>query len=156
MYAIRSYYEYVTSVNVTDTNIDEVIRFMIGRELGDLFPMKAEDSIVGDTILSVRNLNRGNVLFDVNFDLRSGEILGVAGLEGNGQDTLLRTVCGSFAKDSGAITIEGVEVRIEDPVDAIAAGLVLVTDKRHDEGRITSYNVCYTKLLRGVFVFKLK
>lgn len=124
----------VTTVNVADTDIDEVIRFMIGRELGDLFPKKAAGSSIGGTILEVKNLNRGNVLFDVNFELKSGEILGVAGLEGNGQDTLLRTVCGGFSKDSGELFVEGAEVRINDPTDAINAGFALVTDKRGDEG----------------------
>ncbi len=124
----------VTTVDVADTNIDEVIRFMIGRELGDLFPEKTAENRIGATILEVKKLNRGNVLFNVDFKLKSGEILGIAGLEGNGQDTLLRTVCGCFAKDSGEIYIEGIKIDISDPTDAIKAGIVLVTDKRHDEG----------------------
>ncbi len=124
----------VTTVDVADTNIDEVIRFMIGRELGDLFPEKTAEKRIGTTILEVKKLNRGNVLFDIDFNLKSGEILGIAGLEGNGQDTLLRAVCGCFAKDSGEIYIEGTKIDISDPTDAIKAGIVLVTDKRHDEG----------------------
>ncbi len=124
----------VTTVDVENTNLDEVIRFMIGRELGALFPSKKDGSSFGEDILNVSNLNRGRVLSDICFNLRKGEILGVAGLEGNGQDTLLRTVFGSFKKDSGSVCINTKIKKINNPNNAIDAGIALITDKRGDEG----------------------
>ena len=124
----------VTTINVEDTDIHEVIRFMIGRELGVLFPERNVNSSFGKDVLAVKNLNRGNVLTDVTFNLRGGEILGIAGLEGNGQDVLLRTVFGSFEKDAGEIFIHGEPVTICNPTDALKAGITLITDKRGEEG----------------------
>ena len=124
----------VVTRDVKDVNVDDVVRYMIGRELGDLFPSKQPDTGDGRTILSVRNLNRGKTLYDVNLELKSGEILGVAALEGNGQNALLRTIFGAYANDTGEIRIDGVPVKIKKPLDAITAGVALVTDKRHAEG----------------------
>ena len=118
---------------IADTNIDDVIRMMIGRELGDMFPVKQRSPGEG-SIMSVRNLARKDELYDVNFDLHKGEILGIAGLQGQGQDILLRTIFGTLGKHSGTIIIDGRPVTIGSPSQAISAGMALVTDKRGAEG----------------------
>jgi ribose transport system ATP-binding protein len=123
----------VSSKAIGDTNIDDVIRMMIGRELGDMFPEKKRVPKEG-CIMSIRNLARKGELFDINFDLRKGEILGIAGLQGQGQDILLRTIFGTLGKNSGTIIIDDKPVRIESPSQAISAGMALVTDKRAAEG----------------------
>jgi ribose transport system ATP-binding protein len=124
----------VVTKAVKDTKIEDVVRYMIGRELGELFPPRQTRSRSIRTLLEVKNLNRGNVLRDVSFKLQSGEILGIAGLEGNGQAVLLRTVFGSCAKDSGEVIVDGRPRMIADPTHAIASGMALVTDKRAGEG----------------------
>jgi ABC-type sugar transport system ATPase subunit len=123
----------VSTKQIGDSHIDELIRMMIGRELGDMFPEK-EQRPRQDPILSVRNIGRANELYDISFELQKGEILGIAGLQGQGQDTLLRTIFGALEKNTGDIVIEGRPEAVKNPKQAIAAGMSLVTDKRGSEG----------------------
>ncbi|MCK9482231.1 MAG: sugar ABC transporter ATP-binding protein [Bacteroidia bacterium] len=120
--------------NTTDTTMDDIIRDMIGRELGDLFPPKDDKFNIGPELLSVTSLNLGKALVNVNLKLFSGEILGVAGLEGNGQNVLLKTIFGVHRKDSGIIKINQKEVKINNPKDAKRKQFALLTDKRVEEG----------------------
>ncbi len=123
----------VATKMIGETSEDDVIKFMIGRELGDMFP--AKQTLSGtDNIMTVRHLTRRNQLVDINFHLRRGEILGIAGLQGQGQDILLRTIYGALQKDRGETYIYGKRVRIRNPKQAIKAGMSLVTDKRGAEG----------------------
>jgi ribose transport system ATP-binding protein len=123
----------VKTLRVDQTSADEIIRLMIGRELGDLFPARST-SVSERVILEVSGCNRGNALRAIDLKLRAGEILGIAGLEGNGQNALLRTIFGAFDKDSGRIVVDGKTVSIRKPADAIRAGITLVTDNRAAEG----------------------
>jgi len=123
----------VATKEIGATNEDEVIRLMIGRELGDMFPEKTT-AITREPILSVRRLRYRNELSDIQFDLHKGEILGIAGLEGQGQDLLLKTIFGIFPKDEGEIMVDGNILEINSPARAIEAGMALVTDKRGSEG----------------------
>jgi ribose transport system ATP-binding protein len=125
---------------VAHTSQDELIRLMIGRELGEMFPTKSE--VKGSrTILSVRGLKREGELFDIDLDLQQGEILGIAGLKGQGQDVLLKALFGAVQRDGGTISHAGREVRIKSPSEAIRTGMALVTDKRADEGLCMLLNV---------------
>jgi len=132
----------VATKKISETDIDEVVRLMIGRELGNLFPKKKDsEDYSKKNRLSVRNLNRGNELLDINMNLYSGEILGIAGLEGNGQKALLKTIFGALEKDKGEIYIDGKQVTIKKPSDAIESGMALITDKRATEGLCLGLNV---------------
>jgi ABC-type sugar transport system ATPase subunit len=122
----------VATKPVSETSQDELIRLMIGRELGEMFPPRTARA--KQTVLAVRGLQRDGELFDVNLDLRQGEVLGIAGLKGQGQDVLLKTLFGALHKSSGTVEVAGKAVRIRRPCDAIRAGMALVTDKRAEEG----------------------
>ncbi|QLQ14602.1 MAG: sugar ABC transporter ATP-binding protein [Micropruina sp.] len=111
-----------------ELNRDKLIALMVGRELTNMFPK--EDADIGDVILSVRNLNRGKLVRDVSFDLRRGEILGFAGLMGAGRTEVLETLFGIAKAESGEIHINGKKVTINQPKDAIDAGLALLTEDR--------------------------
>ena len=126
----------VTVRNVSETSMEEVIRDMIGRELGELFPKKhiQRTDCVKTELLSVSDLNRGEALKGINFSLQGGEILGIAGLEGNGQNALMKSLFGAYRKDTGTILVKGEKVSVRKPKDAIREGLCLVTDKRMAEG----------------------
>jgi ribose transport system ATP-binding protein len=80
--------------------------------------------------LEVRGLRAGRKLQDVTFDLRAGEVLGVAGLEGQGQDELFAILSGDDRPDDGELRVDGVPMRFRHPADAIAAGLVLIPADR--------------------------
>ena len=112
----------------------ELVRMMIGRTLKDTGACKTCE--IGPTVLSVRNLNRDSVLTDINFDLRKGEILGLAGLMGSGRTELVRAIFGADPIDSGEICIDGRKTVIHSPRDAIRAGLGLAPEDRKNQGLI--------------------
>lgn len=109
-----------------------LIRLMVGRELTHLFP-KGEAEI-GDVVLSVRGLRRGRLVDGVSFELRSGEILGLAGLMGAGRTEVLETIFGIETAEAGEVLVHGRPVRIREPRDAIRAGIGLLTEDRKGTG----------------------
>ncbi|MCS7252257.1 MAG: sugar ABC transporter ATP-binding protein [Thermoflexus sp.] len=118
---------------------DEVIRLMVGRELGDLFrKQKAE---IGPPLLEVRGLTRRGVVENVSFTLHRGEILGLAGLVGAGRTETVRMIFGADPKDAGEILIEGKPVKIKSPRDAMEAGIGFVPEDRSNHGLILSLSV---------------
>ncbi|MFW6138288.1 MAG: sugar ABC transporter ATP-binding protein [Spirochaetota bacterium] len=125
---------------VGDTDEDSLIRMMIGRQLGDMFPQKSTRKKM-EKILSVHHVERNTELYDVSFDLHRGEILGIAGLKGQGQDILLKAIFGVLPPHNGWIEIEGEKVNIKTPAESISYGMALITDKRGEEGLCPLLNV---------------
>jgi ribose transport system ATP-binding protein len=112
----------------------ELVQLMIGRSLKDTGACKVCE--IGQTVLSVRNLKRGTVLNDISFDLRAGEILGLAGLMGSGRTELVRAIFGADPIDNGEILVGGKRVAIRSPRDAIRAGLGLAPEDRKNQGLV--------------------
>ena len=125
----------VTELNVADTNLDEIIRYMVGRELKEKFP-KLHDVPLGDVRMRVEKINAGKQVKDISFEVRGGEILGIAGLVGAGRTETARAIFGMDPKESGEIYIDGVKAEISQPLDAIKAGIGFVTEDRKDEGLV--------------------
>lgn len=123
-----------------ETDIREVTNLMVGRELDQHFPPKTV-AAHDEEVLTVRNLNKQNILRDVNLTLRKGEIVGIAGLEGHGQRELVRVIFGADGKDSGEVLVEGVKREITSPREAISAGIAFVSDDRKTEGIILDLSV---------------
>ena len=124
----------VTAMNVADTNLDEIIRYMVGRELKEKFP-KIETH-PGAERLRVQNIRAGKQVQGVSLTARGGEILGIAGLVGAGRTETARAIFGMDAKESGEIFIDGQKVEIDQPLDAIRAGIGFVTEDRKGEGLV--------------------
>jgi ribose transport system ATP-binding protein len=122
----------VDTVPASELDEEKLVRLMVGREVGNLYP-KSEAEI-GEVVLRVSGISRGTVLQDCSFEVRSGEILGFAGLVGAGRTELARAVFGADPVDSGAVELEGEEVRIKDPQTAIEAGIGYLTEDRKGEG----------------------
>jgi inositol transport system ATP-binding protein len=157
----------VGSGAIADITIDGIIRLMVGREVKALFAHR-EREVAGDAVLRVEGLNRqGNaqdqnatVLADVGFEVRRGEILGVAGLVGAGRTEMARAVFGADAFDSGRVIINGREVHIRSPQDAIRNGIGLVPEDRKQQAlflalavRINLSMASHRQILRwGVFI----
>ncbi len=140
---------------------DDLVRLMIGRQLSDYYPPK--DTATDEVALGVRNLNLDGVLYDINLEVRRGEILGVAGLEGQGQRELVRAIAGAVNCDSGEIYRNGRMVRIESPSDAMQAGIGFIPDDRKGEGlvlvRSAGENMTLASLkerLKGLFFLDKK
>lgn len=96
----------IKTMRAAETNVDEVIRLMVGRELTDRFPPK--QGTIGKEILVVKDLNDlGHHIHDISFDLHEGEVLGIAGLLGAGRTELLETLFGARTRESGTVTLKG-------------------------------------------------
>jgi inositol transport system ATP-binding protein len=119
---------HIKTLPASQATRNSLITMMVGRELTDLFP-KAEAPI-GEVVLSVRNLSRLNHVHDVSFELRRGEILGLAGLMGSGRTETIETIFGVAKASAGEIFVHGKKVDIRHPQDAIEHGMALLTEDR--------------------------
>lgn len=113
---------------------DEIVSMMIGRELSQYYPPRAETT--GEVVYRARNLNLAHALFDISLDVHHGEVLGIAGLEGQGQRELMRALFGDLRCDSGQFERNGRIVKITSPSDAVAAGIAFVSDDRKADGLV--------------------
>jgi ribose transport system ATP-binding protein len=107
---------------------------MLGRSIGFAFPDKEPLAPDAPVVLSVRNLSRPPVVNDVSFDVRSGEIVGLAGLIGSGRTEVARAVFAADKSESSSIEVDGVPLRARSPRDAIKRGLVMVPEDRKGQG----------------------
>ncbi|PZO82453.1 MAG: D-xylose ABC transporter ATP-binding protein [Mesorhizobium amorphae] len=111
---------------------DDIIRMMVGREITQMFPK--EEVPIGDVVLSAENLGLEGVFSDVSFEVRAGEILGIAGLVGSGRSNVAETLFGVTPASSGTIRIRGREERIDSPNTAIRHGMAFLTEDRKETG----------------------
>jgi ribose transport system ATP-binding protein len=129
----------VATKDIADTNRDDIIQMMVGREIKEKIPKRAAE--LGEKLLEVRGLCREGVLKDVSFELRRGEILGFAGLVGAGRTEVARCIFGADPIDAGEIILDGEKVTISSPLDAIKLGIGFVTEDRKLLGLILSMAV---------------
>ena len=124
--------KYIGTNASADVTRDDIIKMMVGREITQMFPK--EEVPIGKTVLSVKNLTLKGVFHDVSFDVRAGEILGVAGLVGSGRSNVAETLFGVTPASSGTIEINGKSVRIDSPNKAIRNRMAFLTEDRKDTG----------------------
>ncbi len=124
----------VGELPIAEASRDRIITLMVGRTLDDMFHKEAAD--IGAPVLEVRGLRRGNVVKDVSFTLKRGEILGFAGLVGAGRTETARLIFGIDRKDAGEILVEGRSVTLASPSEAVHAGLGLVPEDRGAQGLV--------------------
>jgi ribose transport system ATP-binding protein len=110
----------------------EIVRLMVGREIENLYPRAEVEA--GEVVLHVEGICRPGVLDDCSFDVRAGEIVGFAGLVGAGRTELARAVFGADPISAGHVEVDGHEVRVKTPREAIAAGIGYLTEDRQREG----------------------
>lgn len=120
---------YVDTVNTNETTIDAIINMMVGRTIFESSPEIPEDA-PDEIILEVKNLNHGNAIQNVNFTLKKGEILGFAGLMGAGRTEVARSVFGADPRDSGEFYLDGKQIQINSPQDAVAHGIGYLSEDR--------------------------
>ena len=125
---------YVDTKRMNDVTRDDLIRMMVGRTINNLFPK--QDVPAGDVILKVDHLTRAGSFYDVSFELRRGEILGLAGLVGAGRTNVARALFGVEPPTAGRIEIDGREIQITSPQKAIKLGLAYVPEDRQLHGLI--------------------
>jgi len=134
---------------VADLTPEQVIRMMVGRELSQVYE-KGDEASAGDVVLAVEHLSREGAIQDVTFRLHAGEILGVAGLVGAGRTELAETLFGVHPATSGTIRLNGQEVTIQRPAQAIRSGIALVPEDRKAAGLFLRMNVA-TNIVMALF-----
>ena len=130
---------FITATDFADIGMDEIIAAMVGREIKEKFPRVTCEK--GKKIFEVRNLNAGKAVRDIGFDLHEGEIVGMAGLMGAGRTEITRAIFGIDARESGRFFLDGREIAINAPVDAIRAGIVLAPEDRKRDGLCTKLSI---------------
>jgi ABC-type sugar transport system ATPase subunit len=148
----------VKTLRTAETNEQDLIKAMVGRDIGDTYANLSRNDKYGDVLLEVSNLTTYAVN-DVSFKLRRGEVLGFAGLVGSGRTEVARAIFGADAVLSGEIKIDGQPVKFESPRDAIEAGIALCPEDRKEQGlvlwRSIKDNICMpvlAKLKKGLFL----
>jgi inositol transport system ATP-binding protein len=123
---------YIGTHASSDVTREDIIKMMVGREITQMFPK--EEVPIGDVVLKVENLGLRGVFADVSFEVRAGEILGLAGLVGSGRSNVAETVFGVTPASAGAISINGERVAIHSPHEAIRRGMAFITEDRKETG----------------------
>lgn len=143
-----------TRVN-KDMDKDRIVEDMVGRKILDMFPK--EIIPIGEEVFRIEKMtiphpltSDKNLLSDISFKLKKGEILGIGGLVGAGRSELLNAIFGSYKKHSGSVYIHGEKVNILNPQDAIKCGLGLVTEDRRTNGFISSMNIQHNTSLASL------
>jgi ribose transport system ATP-binding protein len=124
---------------IPETSMDEVVRKMVGRELTERFPKRHAHP--GETVLEVKRITRAGVFEEVSFSVRSGEILGVAGLLGAGRTEIMRGIFGLLPLDSGEIWVNGQKTAIQTPRQAVNLGIGFITEDRKGEGLALDFSI---------------
>jgi len=132
--------KYIGTKATSETSIEELVKWMVGRELGERFP-KRKKFMNGKEKLRIENLSLPGIFENVSFSVKEGEVLGIAGLMGAGRSEIVETIFGARKKSSGTIFIDGKPVNIKNPIDAIRAGIGFVTEDRKAEGLVLSLTV---------------
>jgi rhamnose transport system ATP-binding protein len=130
--------KHVVTTPTADLTPADLIRHMVGRTVS-LFPKV--DSPIGDVLLEVEGLSRGEAFHDVTFAVRAGEILGLAGLVGAGRTEVARVLFGVDRADGGEIRLAGVPVSFSSPSSALSAGIAYVPEDRHQDGLVLDFSI---------------
>ncbi|MDE1951138.1 MAG: sugar ABC transporter ATP-binding protein [Burkholderiales bacterium] len=123
---------YIDTRLASEVTRDDIIRMMVGREITQMFPK--EESKIGEVVLSVKDLGVAGIFGGVSFDLRAGEILGLAGLVGSGRSNVAEALFGVVPATTGTIAIDGKLVKIDSPAAAMKQGMAFLTEDRKESG----------------------
>lgn len=131
--------KYITTKSASELDINGLIGMMVGREITSMFPEPVLEK--GKIIISVKNLTKKGKFFNINFDVRAGEILGISGLMGAGRTEIAQAIYGLASADSGEIYINGEEVKLKSPQEAVDKGIGYVSEDRKGLGFIPQLSV---------------
>lgn len=123
---------YIDTREIKDIDMNDIVKMMIGREIGERYPKR--EVAIGKEVLRVEGLTKEKVFHDVDFSVSAGEVLGVSGLMGAGRTEIMQAIFGNMSYESGKVYIEGKEVQIRNPQQAIKAGIGFITEDRKTEG----------------------
>lgn len=124
---------------IARTDFDEIVRLMVGREIGHRFPARAHPP--GAVRLQVDGLADAGRISGVSFEVRAGEVLGIAGLMGAGRSEILKALFGVSRRTAGTVRLDGQALALASPTAAIAAGIGFVTEDRKSQGLVLGMSV---------------
>ncbi len=143
----------VATHDAKNLTVEKIIRLMVGRDLTQRFPPKT--NVPGKAILSVRELTgRYSHLKNISFDLREGEILGIAGLDGAGRTEVLESLFGLSTRKSGEIRLLGKRIQNRTPKEAIANGFVLLTEERRATGIFSVRDILENTVISNLSAYR--
>jgi rhamnose transport system ATP-binding protein len=129
---------HVITAPTSELTAADLVRYMVGRAVS-LFPRGTAK--IGDVLLEVKGLTRIGAFRDVSFSVRSGEILGLAGLVGAGRTEIARVLFGLDRADAGEVLLDGKRVRFKTPSEALRAGVAYVPEDRHLDGLVAGFSI---------------
>jgi ribose transport system ATP-binding protein len=130
---------FVGERRIPETSFDEIVKMMVGRELHERFPRRTVQP--GPVRLKVENLADESAIRGIGFEVRAGEVLGIAGLIGSGRTEILRTLFGVNRRTAGRVSLDGAPLTIRSPAQAIDAGIGFVTEDRKRQGLVQGLSV---------------
>ncbi len=133
--------QFVDKITREEATEQKLIRMMVGRDV-KFIEREEKESASDEVVLRVENLSNEDLgIEDISFELRSGEILGFAGLRGAGRTELAQTIIGYHEKDSGEVYLEGEKLKIDSPADAINNGIGYLTEERGSLGLFFNFDI---------------
>ncbi|WP_147103387.1 sugar ABC transporter ATP-binding protein [Nesterenkonia populi] len=132
---------HVGTVSTAETSNSELVTMMVGREVDELYPKRPAE--LGEVVLEVEQLSSAGTFRDITLNVRSGEIVGLAGLVGAGRSEIVRAVFGVDHYDSGAVRMIGKPVPRKSPGAAVEAGMALVPEDRRQQGLVVESSVAH-------------
>lgn len=141
----------VDTRSVAQYSLNDIVHDMVGRSITEFYPDRV--NVPGEVILEVKNFEQPSLFHNINFNLRKGEILGVAGLMGSGRTEIMRAIFGVDGCQSGELFLKGKPLVIKKPEDAIKAGIGFVTENRKTEGLILDFSIMRNIALPSVDTF---
>ena len=151
--------KFIYTGNVKEITEKDLIRMMVDREVNELFPK--QESKIGDVVLQVKDLSSIGAFENVTFDLRQGEILGIAGLMGAGRTELVETIVGARKPSRGEIYLNGKKIVNHNPGNAIQRGIAMVPEDRKKNGVFLKLSIrdnilmsALKKCIKGLFLKK--
>jgi ABC-type sugar transport system ATPase subunit len=151
---------FVKTLKTSETNEADLIKAMVGRDIGDTYSNLSRNQDFGDVLLEVKNMSTPYI-HDISFKLRKGEILGLAGLVGSGRTEVARALFGADPITAGEVYLEGEKVSFKTPRDAIDKGIALCPEDRKEQGLIMRRSIkdnvvmpVISSLRKGPFIDK--
>lgn len=140
--------KYVGDAVIKDIDNDKLISMMVGRTIEDQFPYR--ETKKGNKILEVSNITSKVGINDASFNVREGEVLGVAGLMGSGRTELAKVIFGEYKKEKGTVKLKGKEIDIKNIQEAINNGICYLSEDRKKEGCVLGLSVADNMVLSNL------
>ena len=140
---------YVKTLNMRDTTTAELISLMVGRSIDEQYPQRT-NCVIGEPVLEVEHVYAKDFIKDVSFQVRAGEIVGLAGLIGAGRTELVRAIYGADPLQAGTIRLNGKKVELKSPAVSIATGIALVPENRKEQGVVLGMSIADNLIMSTV------